>query len=270
MGFDSTVHTPVNKSRSMLNPYLLDYEPYDWRGAAEKQRRRKGFVMDKVGRRGGRFYGSSWRGCASLVPTNVPDGPTSYINRDKGERGRNVVRAAMESKAPARGTLDSLRMGLNNVPKAKGAVGRKLGPGFYDDVESKERIERKGNIAGDRGKESSAFRAPGREDRLGDKFDVFAKANRAVEERERREKEERKDRENQEGNPYAMYRNVRPTESLRFLRQVQKDDGFHEMLKRIEEGKQTEEEKRYLEKIRYETIRRAESVNGIISYDPKF
>ena len=260
MGLDSSVHSPKGQSRSLTRPVLLDYEPYDWRKRADEERARKGFAVDKVGRFQGRFHGTSWRGCAALVPTNLADNPTSYIEPvDTKSRVRgNVVKAAMLSGAPARGSLDSLRLGLHGIPKAKAAVGRKLGPGHYDEAGCKARMKSRGTIINDPGKASSAFRAPSRNDRKGDRLDVFAAANKKIKEEEEKAAAAAAKKAT-EDDGWGMYQNVRPVESLRFLRQIKKDDAFHELLKRIEEGKQTEEEREYLEKVKARSIRRAAS-----------
>eukprot|EP00520_Triparma_pacifica_P018412 CAMPEP_0118661012 /NCGR_PEP_ID=MMETSP0785-20121206/16027_1 /TAXON_ID=91992 /ORGANISM="Bolidomonas pacifica, Strain CCMP 1866" /LENGTH=332 /DNA_ID=CAMNT_0006554373 /DNA_START=135 /DNA_END=1130 /DNA_ORIENTATION=+ len=244
MGLDDTVHSPQGQDRSLSKPVLLDYEPYDWRAVEEKRRKAKGFAIDKVGRRDGRFYGSSWRGCAALVPTNLADVPTSYIGvKDMvGEMKTSLVKTSLESKAPARGSLDSLRLGLLTIPKAKAACSTKLGPGHYNSHAAREKSKSRGGILNDVQKESSAFKAPSRRDRMGDRLDVFRKAN--VRLKEEREKEEIiKKKKDDDSNPYSMYQNFTPSESLKFLAEIQSDDNFHFLLKRIEEGKQTDEER---------------------------
>eukprot|EP00520_Triparma_pacifica_P018459 CAMPEP_0118655478 /NCGR_PEP_ID=MMETSP0785-20121206/12949_1 /TAXON_ID=91992 /ORGANISM="Bolidomonas pacifica, Strain CCMP 1866" /LENGTH=328 /DNA_ID=CAMNT_0006548217 /DNA_START=131 /DNA_END=1114 /DNA_ORIENTATION=- len=240
MGLDDTVpgSRPI-----FVEASAAGYEPYDWRAVEEKRRKAKGFAIDKVGRRDGRFYGSSWRGCAALVPTNLADVPTSYIGvkdmvgGDEDQLGKNIIGEQGSGERKPRQPPSRL-----TIPKAKAACSTKLGPGHYNSHAAREKSKSRGGILNDVQKESSAFKAPSRRDRMGDRLDVFRKAN--VRLKEEREKEEIiKKKKDDDSNPYSMYQNFTPSESLKFLAEIQSDDNFHFLLKRIEEGKQTDEER---------------------------
>jgi hypothetical protein len=117
--------------------------------------------MDKTGRdTGKRFYGTAWRGCAALIPTNMTATPTSYgdqkpwVKKEKGGRvtgggPKSLASTALISTAPARGTLDSMRMGLVNIPTSKSSVSAKLGPGHYPFHVAKNKVKARGGILND-------------------------------------------------------------------------------------------------------------------------
>ena len=181
MGIDETEHKPKGQKRdAIFKEPLLDYEPYDHSKDEEKRRRSIGFAVDKVGRSGGRFYGQRWRGCANLVPTNLPSNPTSYVAPKPFERTRkptDTARSIMDNKTDRLGTIDGLRLSLNNIPKAKSFVHEKLGPGSYKDYEARAAKEDRGGILLNEAYEGSSFKGTGRKDREGDWWDVFRDAS---------------------------------------------------------------------------------------------
>jgi len=184
MGYDETVHSPKKQSRDITTPLLCDYEAYDWRLHDGKRRTGLGYAMDRVPRSvSDQFMGTSWRGCANVIPSNCltnPD-PSSYGKQiPMGDQPANQTAVKiMRSTANARGSMDSLNIGAAAVciPTAKAATSDKLGPGYYKASESKNAMKRRGTVLNDTSKEGSCFKTIGREARLGSTVDVFATAN---------------------------------------------------------------------------------------------
>ena len=254
---------------------LLDYEAYDYSKDEEKRRKNMGFAVEKVGRSGDRFYGSRWRGCANLVPTNLPSIPTSYIAPKAFERTRkptDTARSIMDSKSDRLGTIDGLRLSLNNIPNVKSFVHEKIGPGSYKDGEARAAKEGRGRILLNKAYQGSSFRGTGRKDREGDKWDVFRDANiRRKEAMENIRKVEKASAEPED--KFSMYKNIKPTASVNFLKRIEVDDVFHAHLKRIQKKGETDDDVRVTQAVwksfrarenHEETRRRVESSELIL------
>ena len=252
LGLDPTVHKSRNQSREICSPPLLDYHPFDWRSYYEKQRDLKGFAIDKTKRLSGRFYGTCWRGCASLVPSNMPDNPTSYIKPtsvSKQSKG-NIAGTSLKSNTPSRVSLDSLRLGLNAITKGKSAVGVKLGPGHYKSDEAKMIMRARGGIMNNHSKQSSSFKAKGRggnsAEARGGRGSVFinnSNKKRAGEERKKANDEDDDEEGAADDDPFKMYQNIKPTSSLSYLQSASTNEPLQALLKREKNGGLTSSEK---------------------------
>jgi hypothetical protein len=252
MGLDETVHKPKGQDRDIAKPPLLDYDFYDPSPANEKKRASVGFKFPKVARDNGRFYGTAWRGCAAITPGNMNNNPVSYVKPAvMSESLKTDVSKIMRSTAPARGTMDSLRMGLVGMPSAKSSVGEKLGPGYYPFQDAKKKIQARGTIRSNPRMPASEFLGPGRKPRIGDKFDVFGTAHQsAVDEefKQTRIKAMKKTGDDGEGDkldPFSLYKNVEPVASERFLKVIEKNDHFHAVLKRVALDGETDADRQY-------------------------
>ena len=263
MGVDRTKHKPKNAERHLFDPPLLDYPPYDWRSHDEKRRANLGFAIEKATRSSSdRFYGTAWRGAASLTPSNLTSNPTSYISTVKKLPTTNPA-TCMKSTAVARGSIDALRLGLFNVPKANGCVSKKLGPGYYEYDENaihhkvySSSMDLRVKV---RKKPSSAFLHNGRSETGTGTFDVFAKANayrRELKEMDTKIIKVARDKEaklgggspsketeiggEEEGNQFDIYKYIEPVNSEVFLRTVKGDDNFADAMARWEKFGESE------------------------------
>ncbi|GMI13423.1 hypothetical protein TrVE_jg6763 [Triparma verrucosa] len=240
MGLDDREFKPRGQTRdAIFKEVLLDYEPYDHSKDEVKRRRNMGFAVDKMGRnQSERFYGTAWRGCANLTPTNLPDNPTPYMKPGNLLKKKTFATSVFDSKSDRLTTTDGFRLNLMNVPRSKSAVNQKLGPGTYGAVKSKAFLKSQGFILDNVEHKSSSFQAPSRRKRECDTWDVFRTSNLLKKSQEGAKKAATNSPESK----YSIYKLIKPTSSTDFLKECEVDDKFHSYLKRTIKGEETEEE----------------------------
>lgn len=214
MGLDDREFKPRGQKRdAIFKEVLLDYDPYDPSNDEKKRRENLPFALDRVGRTSDRFYGTAWRGCANLTPTNLPNNPTGYIAPGDLLKKPNFASTVFDSKSERRATTDGNRLKLMSVPRAKSSVNPKLGPGSYGDVKSSTFLKSQGHIQNNVSHKSSSFQAPSRKDRECDGWDVFRTANL---ERKRIEGKNSKKVNSPEGK-YSIYKSIKVRDCLFIL-----------------------------------------------------
>ena len=264
MGFDKSVHSPVGRTRDLLQVIPPDFPHYDWRLHDAKRVRELGYAMDKVGRPGPGvpFFGEVWRGCASLEPNDLNLNPGFYAPGGQAldatsTKGGGCAKASGfglgKSLAPARSSVDARRLNLPAVPKAVGTLSAKLGPGAYAPRDLSKVVLGKVVLESEgRGRQavkaSPAFLGPPRAE-FGGPFRGFATTGKT-----------RTAGSGGEGNDdaaasaalldkYAMYQNVKPLAAERFLRAIKTDEDFHAHMKRVATEGETREERAVVDAI---------------------
>mmetsp|Transcript_6896 Transcript_6896/g.9250 ORF Transcript_6896/g.9250 Transcript_6896/m.9250 type:complete len:285 (+) Transcript_6896:196-1050(+) len=191
----------------------------------------RGFQFSRSQRGPGEFHGTAWRGCPDITPPSAPstgvgrpytslESPVKPYHRHKSRARRRDMFNNEEELSPRFVTTEALRVGDTRFPRATPQTTPKLGPGSYDtpltvtglDITTKKHTlntmgrHHDGSQHNRLHREAKLRQEMGRQKNPSQLLDQYLNQN---------------DRKSFE-----------KTTSAKFLKKIQKDDNFHDYLKR--------------------------------------